>query len=277
MMRVDLHCHSNVSDGSLPPSEVVRRAAAHGVDLLALTDHDQLAGLSDAEQVAQELGIAFVNGVEISATWRGQTVHIVGLGIDPNDASLGAGLEWVRSGRTRRADAMARSLENAGIRGCFEGALRQADNPAMIGRTHFARHLVAVGAVSSLAEAFRRFLVPGKPGFVPHDWAALRDAVRWIRCAGGRAVLAHPGRYRLSAQALDDLIGEFCAAGGHGLEIVTSSHSQDQFHLFAALAKKFGLCASRGSDFHAPGAGAEFGALPAFFPPLVPVWEPWRR
>jgi len=276
MKNVDLHCHSNVSDGSLAPSAVVRRAAARGVELLALTDHDQLAGLAEAEQVARELGLGYVHGVEVSVTWRGKTVHIVGLGIDRKNTLLAAGLAHVRSGRTRRAEAMARSLAAAGIDGSFAGALSQADNPAMISRTHFARYLVSIGAVGSVREAFRRFLVPGKPGYVAHRWATLSDAVGWIRAAGGQAVLAHAGRYRLSAGALHDLLGEFRAAGGRGLEVVTSSHTPDQFRLYAALAQSFGLCASRGSDFHAPGEGAEFGTLPDFVPAVAAIWDAWR-
>jgi len=276
MTHVDLHCHSNRSDGLLAPSDVVRRAAARGVTLLALTDHDALDGLAEAAQTARELGMRFVNGVEVSATWRGKTVHVVGLDIDPHEATLATGLARVRSGRTRRAEAMARSLAAAGIPDSLEGALRHAANVTMIGRTHFARHLVSVGAVASPSEAFRRYLVPGKPGYVPHDWASLREAVGWICGAGGRAVLAHPGRYALSAGALRDLLEDFRAAGGRALEVATSSHSRDQFHQFGALAQAFGFLASRGSDFHAPGEGADFGALPAFAAPVAAIWDALR-
>jgi len=275
-VSVDLHCHSNVSDGRLSPTDLVRRAAQHGVDLLALTDHDTLAGLEEAGAVAHEIGIGFVDGVEVSVTWRAMTVHIVGLGVDRGDAALVAGLARVRSGRTRRAQAMAQDLEQAGIRGSFEGALEHAENPAMIGRTHFARHLAATGVVDSPAAAFRRYLVPGKPGYVAHEWATLRDALSWILGAGGQAVLAHPGRYALSAGALHALIAEFRALGGRALEIVTSNHSTDQIGLFTALAQRFGLCASRGSDFHAPEEGAEFGALPESAPPVRPIWDALR-
>jgi len=276
MTNVDLHCHSNVSDGRLSPSEVVRRAAARGVDLLALTDHDAIAGLDEAAQMARQLGIDFVHGVEVSVSWRGRTVHVVGLGIVPDDAALDAGLAQVRSGRMRRAEAMAHSLAAAGIRDAFEGALRHADNAEMIGRTHFARHLASIGAVSSVSNAFRHFLVPGKPGYVPHEWAALRDAVRWIRGAAGHAVLAHPGRYGLSGGAMHDLLDEFRAAGGRALEAVTSSHSRDQFRLFDALAHAFGLRVSRGSDFHAPEESADFGSLPEFSPRTAAIWDDWR-
>jgi predicted metal-dependent phosphoesterase TrpH len=276
MTHVDLHCHSNVSDGLLAPADVERRAAEQGVTLLALTDHDQLDGLAEAAQTAGALGINFVHGVEVSVTWRGVTVHVVGLGIDPKEATLASGLARVRSGRRRRAEAMAVSLAAAGIPDAFEGALRHAANAAMVGRAHFARHLVSIGAVASPAEAFRRYLVPGKPGYVPQQWASLREAVGWICGAGGQAVLAHPGRYALSATALLDLLGEFRAAGGRALEVVTSSHSLDQFHRFASLAQAFGLLASRGSDFHAPGEGAEFGSLPTFTTPVAAIWDALR-
>ena len=275
MKNVDLHCHSNRSDGVLSPAALVRRAAAYGVDLLALTDHDQLAGLAEASQAARETGIGFVPGVEVSVSWRGTTVHIIGLGIDPDDARLAAGLARVRSGRTRRARSIARSLEDAGIRGGFEGALRHVGDATMISRTHFARYLVEIRAVTDLRDAFRHFLVPGKPGYVPQQWATLTDAVGWICGAGGQAVIAHPGRYPFSAGGQRALLGEFRDAGGTGIEVVTSSHSPDQYRVFGALAQAFGLAASRGSDFHAPGEGVEFGALPAFELPVPALWDAW--
>jgi 3',5'-nucleoside bisphosphate phosphatase len=273
--NVDLHCHSNRSDGVLAPAALVRRAAAHGVDLLALTDHDQLAGLAEASQAARETGIGFVPGVEVSVTWRGTTVHIIGLGIDPDDARLAAGLARVRSGRTRRARSIARSLEDAGIRGALDGALRHVGDAAMISRTHFARYLVDIRAVTDLRDAFRRFLGPGKPGYVAQQWATLGDAIGWICGAGGQAVIAHPGRYALSAGAQRALLGEFRDAGGTGLEVVTSSHAPDAYRVFGALAQAFGLRASRGSDFHAPGEGVEFGALPTVELPVPALWDGW--
>lgn len=275
MTNVDLHCHSNRSDGVLSPSALVRRAAAHGVGLLALTDHDQVAGLAEASQTARETGIGFIPGVEVSVTWRGATVHVLGLRIDPDDAPLGAGLASVRSGRTRRAQAIAQALRDAGIRDAFEGALRHVGDAAMISRTHFARYLAEIGAVTDVRDAFRHFLVPGRPGYVPHQWAALPEAVAWICGAGGQAVLAHPGRYRLSAGAQRALLSEFRAAGGTGLEVVTSSHSSDQYRVFGTLARAYGLRASRGSDFHAPNEGIEFGALPAVELPVPAIWDGW--
>jgi hypothetical protein len=242
----------------------------------ALTDHDQLGGLAEARAAALDEGMRFVEGVEISVTWRGSTVHVVGLRIDPRHAGLAAGLAAVRGGRLERARAMARELSAAGIEGGFEGALERAANPAMVSRTHFARYLADIGAVADLRDAFRRFLVPGKPGYVPHQWAALADAVRWILAAGGQAILAHPGRYGLSAGAMDALLQEFRAAGGAALEVVTGSHSPEQSRHFGALAAHHGFAASRGSDFHGPDQGAEFGTLPPLDARLRPVWREWE-
>jgi predicted metal-dependent phosphoesterase TrpH len=275
MKNIDLHCHSNISDGALAPADVARRAARAGVAVWALTDHDQLAGLAEARAAALEEGMQFVNGVEISVTWRGSTVHIVGLRIDPENEGLAANLATVRGGRLERARAMAADLRTAGIEGAYEGALERAENREMVSRTHFARYLADIGAVADTKDAFKRFLVPGKPGYVPHQWAVLADAVRWIRAAGGQAVLAHPGRYGLSAGAMDALLQEFRAAGGEAIEVVTGSHSPDQYALFAALAAQYDFAASRGSDFHGPQEGAEFGTLPPLDPALRPVWREW--
>ncbi len=274
-MSVDLHCHSTASDGALTPRELVRRAAAHGVTMLALTDHDAVEGLAEAHAAAREAGIAFVNGVEISVTWRGTTLHVVGLRIDPANAALAAGLEGVRGGRVARARRIAAELEKEGIAGTFEGAMRVAGNTAMVSRTHFARHLVQRRVVPDTTTGFRRFLVPGKPGYVPHEWAALASALGWIAVAGGHAVLSHPGRYGLSSGAMNELLAEFRDAGGEAIEVVSASHSVAQCREFAELARHFGLAASRGSDFHAPGEGAELGSLPALDARLYPVWRDW--
>jgi len=275
-MNIDLHCHSSASDGALSPAALVRRAAERGVDVLALTDHDQLEGLAEARAAARTLPLELIDGVEISVTWRGLTLHVLGLRIDPGNTALAAGLRAVRAGRLERARTMAQALAEAGIHGALEGALRHADNPALVSRTHFARHLVEVGVAADVREVFRKYLVPGKPGYVPHRWAALGDALGWIRAAGGQAVLAHPGRYALSTGAMEGLLVEFCAGGGAGLEVVCGSHAPDQYALYGALATKHGLAASRGSDFHAPGEGAELGTLPQLDARLRPVWRDWE-
>lgn len=271
-MRIDLHCHSTASDGTLPPEQLVARAAAAGVDLLALTDHDDLSGLPAARRAAQRAGVAFLDGVEISVTWRERTIHVVGLGIDPQDAALGAGLAALRYGRSRRAERMAAGLAAAGIDGALEGAARYAGNRGLVSRTHFARLLVERGVCRDVRSVFKRYLVEGRPGYVPHRWADLEHAVAWIRGAGGVAVLAHPGRYRYASGALRRLLAEFKAAGGAALEVVSPSHGPAQAARFGALAREFGLLASAGSDFHDPvesvlGPGVR-AALPARAEPL---------
>ena len=275
-MNADLHCHSTASDGVLSPRDVVQRAAARGVAVLALTDHDQLDGLQEAREAAHESGIFLIDGVEISVSWRGRTLHVVGLGVNARNPALRAGLERVRSGRIERAREMGLGLERAGIAGAFEGALALAKNPTMVSRTHFARYLAQCGHVAGTKDAFRHFLVPGKPGYVPHCWAQLADALHWIGDAGGRAVLAHPGRYALSAGAMEELLREFRAAGGSAIEVVSGSHSRDQYARFGALAAQHGLAASRGSDFHGPDEGAELGSLPALDRRLRAVWSDWE-
>jgi predicted metal-dependent phosphoesterase TrpH len=277
MPNVDLHCHSRLSDGVLAPAELVARAHANGVDVLALTDHDELGGLPEARAQAAELGMKFVNGVEISVTWGGATIHVVGLNIDPENTVLKEGLASIRNGRLARAEIMAGELTAAGIPGSLEGAKRYAKNSAIIGRTHFARFLVEAGRAADVKEVFQRFLIKGKPGYVPHQWAELRDAISWIHVAGGVAVVAHPGRYKLSPVKMQQFLTEFRDLGGDGIEVVTGSHSPEQYEQYAILAREFGLLASRGSDFHGPGESrVELGKLPGLPSYLKPVWHDWE-
>jgi predicted metal-dependent phosphoesterase TrpH len=272
----DLHCHSTVSDGLLAPGEVVRRAAANGVSVLALTDHDELAGLADAADAARASGVRFVPGVEISVTWAELTIHIVGLGIDPANPSLVDNLARLRTSRGRRAERIAAEFDALGIRGTLAGAYAYAENPKLIGRAHFARFLVECGVVRDVATVFRHYLVRGKPGYVPQQWAGLAEAVAWIRASGGRAVVAHPGRYKLSRPELRRFLAEFKAAGGEGIEVVTGSHSPEQYVEFAGLAREFGFLASRGSDFHGPDESpVDLGRLPLLPADLAPVWHDW--
>ena len=273
-MNADLHCHSNVSDGLLAPAEVARRAHAGGVTVWSLTDHDELGGQSEARAAAEALGIRYLPGVEISVTWAARTLHVVGLGVDPSCPTLVEGLRATRNGRTARAQAMAAALEAVGIPGAYEGALRFVSNPDLISRTHFARFLVEKGFAPSTADVFDRFLGEGKPGYVPHRWATLENAVSWIGAAGGIAVIAHPGRYRYTPLEFDALFGAFVDLGGRAIEVVTGSHTPDQYREYADVARRFGFEASRGSDFHAPGEGrVELGALPPLPPDLTPVWD----
>lgn len=271
---MDLHAHSHVSDGTLSPAELVARAHAQGVQLFALTDHDELSGLTEAAQRARELDLPFVPGVEISVTWNDVTIHIVGLGIDPSNAQLRAGLEKVRAGRLRRGQVMAEGLAQIGIPNALQGALALADNPNMLSRTHFARWLVANGRCANVREVFKRYLTPGKPGYAPHAWATLSEAVAWIRAAGGTAVLAHPGRYALKPAKMRKLVLEFQYLGGEAIEVATSNHSAEQVQRFTQLALEFGLEGSRGSDFHGPNEShAELGRAPQLPAVLTPVWH----
>lgn len=277
VLNADLHCHSDRSDGTLGPAEVVRRAHANGVEMLALTDHDELDGLADAAAEARRLGLRFVPGVEISVSWAGETVHVLGLGIDPACAELVEGLARTRSGRDGRAREMAAQLAQAGIPGAYEGAARYVGNPELISRTHFARFLVERGYCRDIGDVFSRYLSEGHPGFVAHRWASLPEAVGWIRAAGGVAVLAHPGRYRLERTALRAMIEEFSALGGEGIEVVCGSHEPWQYEVFARHAREFSLKASRGSDFHGPQESrVDLGALPPLPADLVPVWSSWN-
>lgn len=276
-VNADLHCHSDRSDGTLAPAELVRRAHANGVEMLALTDHDEVDGLAEASAEAARLGLRFVPGVEVSVTWGGETVHVLGLGIDPACAELVEGLARTRAGRDERAREMAEQLAAAGISGAYEGAAKYVGNPQLISRTHFARFLVDTGVCEDIGEVFTRYLSEGRPGFVPHRWATLAEAIRWIRVSGGTAVIAHPGRYRLGRTALLALIEEFRALGGVGIEVVCGSHAPYQYDEFARHAREFGLKASRGSDFHGPGESrVELGALPPLPHNLVPVWRDWH-
>ena len=275
-MKVDLHCHSNVSDGVLAPAAVAAYARKSGVDMWALTDHDEVSGIKAARLAAEELGMRFVAGVEISTTWANETVHIVGLQVDEDNPGLVAGLAATRSGREARAREIAALLETAGIPGAYEGALNYVGNPDLVSRTHFARYLVEIGVCGSTSEVFRKYLTEGKPGYVPHRWATLAQAVAWIRGAGGIPVIAHPGRYKFSATAEGALFDEFRQLGGKAIEVVTGSHTPDQYGTYAEMARRYGFLASRGTDFHAPGeARVEFAELPPLPAGLTPVWHDW--
>ncbi len=273
-LNADLHCHSVVSDGTLTPETLAARAAANGVELWSLTDHDEIGGQHRALAAARSHGLRYLTGTEISVTFAGQTVHIVGLGFDADDAALREGLLATRGGRGARAQEMSAQLAQVGIRGAYEGALKYVGNPELISRTHFARFLVESGVCRDTSEVFRKYLTEGKPGFVPHRWATLRDAVTWITGAGGQAVIAHPARYNFSANEEFALFSEFKAHGGAGVEVVTGSHTAAEAVRYADTAREFGLAASRGSDFHSPDEShTDLGQLPYLPGGLTPVWE----
>jgi predicted metal-dependent phosphoesterase TrpH len=274
ILNADLHCHSLISDGTLSPEALAQRARSNGVELWALTDHDEVGGQHRAMAAARALGLPYLTGTEISVTFAGKTVHIVGLGFDPDSPALTQGLQRTRSGRDLRAQEMAEQLARAGIPGAYEGAMKYVSNPSLISRTHFARHLVDTGVCQDTSEVFRRFLTEGKPGFVPHRWASLKDAVQWIVQSQGVAVIAHPGRYGYTPNEEYALFSEFKAHGGQAVEVVTGSHTTQEYVTYADMAKEFGLAASRGSDFHSPQESRiDLGQLPWLPGALQPVWE----
>lgn len=274
ILNADLHCHSVVSDGTLTPEQLAARAKANGVELWALTDHDEVGGQDRALAAAQANGLKYLTGVEISITFAGKTVHIVGLGFDAHNPKMVEGLRRTRGGRGERAQEMSEGLAKVGIHGAYEGALKYVGNPELISRTHFARFLVESGVCQDTHEVFRRFLTEGHPGFVPHRWATLKDAVQWIVQAGGMAIIAHPARYGFSANEEFALFTEFKQHGGQGVEVVTGSHTSDEYVTYAEMAKEFDLYASRGSDFHSPDESrVDLGTLPWLPGQLTPVWD----
>ena len=272
--NADLHCHSVVSDGTLTPEALAERAKANGVHLWALTDHDELGGQKRAKDAAHALKMDYLSGVEISVTWMNQTIHIVGLGIDADHQGMIEGLRRTREGRGNRAQLMSDQLLKVGIPGAYEGALHYAGNHQLISRTHFARYLVEKGVCKDTEHVFKNYLVEGKPGFVPHQWAALEDAVAWIKAAGGVAVIAHPGRYPFNPMQMDELYKQFKDLGGLGIEVITGSHSPDQYQTYGKVALQYGFLASRGSDFHDPNEShIDLGVLPHLPDHLTPVWS----
>jgi 3',5'-nucleoside bisphosphate phosphatase len=275
--NADLHCHSTVSDGLLAPAVIVERARANGVDLLALTDHDEIGGLDEAAAAAAVLGLRFIAGVEISVSWGDdQTVHIVGLNFDQRHPELVAGLARVRGGRDKRAGRMAEELAKVGIDGAYAGALKYVGNPALISRSHFARYIVERGFAPDVKTVFDHWLAKGKPGYVSHPWAELSEALGWIKAAGGIAVVAHPGRYRLTPAERRELFVAFKNLGGEGIEVVSGSSNDAEIREFAGIAREFGFLASRASDFHGPGESyIDLGRMAQLPPDLKPVWADW--
>lgn len=274
---IDLHSHSNISDGLLSPTDLVEHAATHGVKILALTDHDDISGLAEAQQAAIQRGIQLVNGVEISVTWKKRTLHVVGLNINPLNTVLMQSLASVRQSRLERAKQMALGLEKAGIHGAFEAASTLAEQ-SILTRMHFARFLVERQYAKDAKSVFKKYLVKGKPGFVDHEWMSLESALNLITGSGGVAVLAHPGRYDIRRTNMLLLLEEFRALGGSAIEVVTGSHTPAQYVEYAKYAQLFGLKASQGSDYHGKSISfMEMGRLPALPSNCIPVWQGWPQ
>lgn len=277
MTVYDLHCHSNASDGALPPADLLGRAAAQGVDVLALTDHDGTEGMAEAREAAAGLPITLIAGVEISVTWGANTVHIVGLNIDTDNPLLQTGLSALRDYRRGRAQEIGKRLEKAGINGAYQGA-RQYASETMLGRMHFAQFLVENGYAKDTREVFKKFLVRNKPGYVPGDWANLEDTLGWIHAAGGQAVIAHPARYKMTATKLRRLISEFKELGGIGFEVCSGLQHADEIRHLATLANKYELLAACGSDFHSPQQSwTELGKISPLPASVTPIWSTWAQ
>lgn len=274
-LKYDLHTHSTASDGTLTPTQLVCRAVEAGIEVLSLTDHDTTEGQTELAEAARRRGLGFVSGIEISVSWGSQVIHLVGLGFDPESETLQQGLRGLRRFREWRAEEIGRRLEKAGIPGGYQGA-RALSNGRLISRTHFARFLVNEGHVPVLRKVFQRYLVRGKPGYVPGQWAGLEEAIAWVREAGGQVVIAHPARYPLTRTKLRQLLGEFVEAGGVGLEVVSGSHSRDDNYKMAGYARDFGLLASAGSDYHGPdNPWIDLGRLPDLPDGAVAIWRDW--
>lgn len=272
----DLHTHSTASDGSYPPAELVRQAHAAGVTHLALCDHDCTDGLAEAQAEAASCGLKLIPAVEISTTWHGKSVHVVGLNIDPACAVLQQGLARLQAVRLGRAEEMGRRLAKEGIMGSFEAAQTLA-GVGMITRTHFAKFLAALGLAATVRDVFDHYLVQGKPGYVHTEWASLEEGVEWIKSAGGIAVVAHPQRYRLTGSWLNRLMMEFKAAGGEAVEVIAGNASPGDIQSSASAVRRHGLAASVGSDFHGPdNPWLKLGRLPDLPKDLTPVWSLWH-
>ena len=273
----DLHSHSTASDGTLTPAALVRAAHEAGVGVLALTDYDTTAGIAEASRAAAGLGITLLAGVEISVTWSAQTVHIVGLNVDPQHPTLQAGMQTLQDFRDWRAEEIGRRLEKCGVPDAYAGALAHS-NGVLVSRTHFARMLVERGIVDDERKVFKHYLVHGKPGYVSGDWAKLEQALGWIHAAGGEAVIAHPARYRMTRTKLRRLFAEFRELGGEAIEVISGSHSRDDCVAMAKHTNDFGLRASAGSDFHSPqNPWVALGRLPALPASCRPIWEGWAE
>lgn len=275
-MNVDLHCHSTASDGALAPAVLVARAHENGVRVLALTDHDTLEGLEEARTAALALDMQLVNGVELSCTWGGATIHVLGYGFDINAPALVDAIGRLHHGRWLRAEEISRKLAIKGMPGALEGAraIQQelGDSGNAPARPHFADFMVRAGFVKDRAEAFRKWLGAGKLGDVKQHWPTLEDTVATLREAGAWVSLAHPWHYDFTRSKRRKLIAEYIQAGGHAIEVVNGLQPAEQVGSLAILAREFGLLVSAGSDFHAPGAWSEIGVYRPLPEDLPPLW-----
>ena len=273
MMNVDLHCHTNLSDGALSPQDLVALAQQRKVDMLAITDHDNIDCYQEINRSTDELNI--ITGVELSTTWRNIGIHIVGLNIDLSNSRLLQGIDYQTKARALRAQLIDRKLSDLGFDNCLEGARRYSGGN-QIGRPHFAQHLVEIGAVSNMQQAFKRYLGAGKAGDIKQQWAELGDVISWIKSAGGVAVLAHPTKYNMTRTKLCLLLDDFVQLGGEAIEVISGSQTNSITQSMSKLCQQFNLLASCGSDFHAPSQPwAALGMISKLPDNNIPVWTRW--
>lgn len=276
MPAIDLHSHSQFSDGSLSPTDLVLLAAKAGVRAIALTDHDSTDGISEAQVAADRAGITLIPGVEISAIWGVHTIHVVGLQVAVDNAQLREGLARQAGARAERGRQIGARLEALGLAGAYAGTLALASSADAVSRTHFAQWLYGNGHVTSIQQSFDRYLGPRKPASVPMPWATLADTIGWIHAAGGVAVLAHPGRYDLTRTKMRSLITDFKAAGGDAMEVATATEKPDMVRYLGVLSQQFELLASQGSDYHGkPAPWIAMGRFPTLPKDCTPVWTAW--
>lgn len=280
-MIVDLHCHSTASDGLLAPAELVARAHEHGVRTLALTDHDTLEGLPQARDAAQALGMQWISGVEMSCTWGGATIHVLGYHFALDAPPLAEALHALHHGRWLRAEEIDRRLAAKGMPDTLAGAraVQQAlgDSSNAPARPHFAQYLVQAGFVADRNTAFQRWLGAGKLGDVKLHWPTLEATVRTLREAGAWVSLAHPMHYNFTRSKRRRLVADFLGAGGHALEVVNGMQAAEQVGTLSILAREFGMLASAGSDFHGPGLWGEIGNYRPLPEDLPPLWARFRH
>lgn len=272
-LKYDLHCHSSFSDGALTPSEVILRAKEQGVTTLALTDHDTVAGLAEAQQAAEQQALDFIPGIELSCLWSNKTFHVLGLNIDPSNAEILTGTQQLQEIRLERAKKIADKLAKNKIPGAF-AAVQVAAGVGMITRPHFANFLLENNHVSSIQNAFDRYLGQGKSAFVNTQWVEMENAIHWINSAGGVAVVAHPMRYKLTASWMRRFLSAFKEMGGQGIEVITARSNPDEIRRTIHFAQQFELYGSVGSDFHTPkNQWVELGRLASLPINIKPVWE----
>jgi 3',5'-nucleoside bisphosphate phosphatase len=269
----DLHCHSNFSDGVLCPEDLVARAKARNVSVLAITDHDTIAGLGIAHKASVIHGLTLIPGIEFSSQWGKGGVHIVGLGINPASQELNAAIAFQEQARYARSEAIGERLARAGFPEALQGARRIAGG-GTLGRPHFAQYLVNIGAVANINAAFKKYLGTGKPADVKYQWPLMEQVINWIHCAGGVAVLAHPAKYELTRMKMCALVDAFAAVGGDAVEVISGQQPMALTQDLAKIVNSRSLYASCGSDFHIPDQPwqelGSFGALPDN---SKPVWS----